>query len=362
MEKHFGCVRFVYNWALNKNIESYQTDKKHLSRFTLSNILTIKKKEEEFKFLEEVGAQSLQIALESLDRAYTRFFKEKKGFPKFKSKKHNKNSFSFHQSTKVDFKSGTLQITKFKSIKCVFDRTFEGSIKKSTISKTPSGKYFISILVKTNNVEPNKKPINENQIIGIDLGIKMFATLSDGTTIENPKHLKKSLDKLKKLSRKHSKKVKGSKNREKSRIKLARLHEKVANQRRDFLHKASTMLVKSYNTIALETLRVDDMLRQKKFSLSIADLGLSTFNQFLDYKSSWYGTNILRIGRFEPSSKTCSNCGNVKKDLELSDRTYNCQCGHTENRDLNAAKVIKNIALTSLRKGIPNVKSVESKQ
>lgn len=345
--KHMGCSRWIYNYGLNKKITSYQETGKGISRFDIQKDLPELKKNEETSWLKEVNSQTLQASLENLDKGFTRFFKEKMGFPKFKSKKDNKQSFNIPQNTEVDFEENKIWIPKFKTpIKTKIDRTFDGNIKTSTITKTPTGKYFISILVELNQELPKKKPLNEKQAVGIDLGIKTFATLSNGIKIENPKHLRKSLKKLKKLQRKVSKKVKGSNNRTKSVKKLAVLHEKVTNKRNDFLHKISHYLVTNFDTLCLETLSSGNMMKNHKLAQALSDISIGKFNGFIEYKSEWYGTNILRIGRFEPSSKMCS-CGVINKELKLNQRVWTCNsCGITHNRDVLAANNIKHFAFT----------------
>lgn len=345
--KHMGCSRWIYNYALNKKITSYQETGKGMSRFDIQKDLPELKKNENTSWLKEVNSQTLQASLENLDKAFTRFFKEKKGFPKFKSKRENKQSFNIPQNTIIDFESGKVSLPKFKTdIKIIIDRIFDGIIKTSTITKTPTGKYFISILVELQEELPNKKPLDEKQAIGIDLGIKTFATLSNGMEIENPKHLKKSLKKLKKLQRKVSKKVKGSNNRKKSVKKLAILHEKVTNKRMDFLHKISYHLVTNYDTLCLETLKSGNMMKNHKLAQALSDVAIGKFNELIDYKSEWYGTNILRIGQFEPSSKMCS-CGTINKELKLNQRVWTCNsCGTTHDRDVLAANNIKHFAFT----------------
>ena len=345
ISKHIGCSRWVYNYALNKKNKSYQETGKGLSRFDIQKDLPLLKKEENTSWLKEVNSQTLQASLENLDKAYTKFFKEKKGFPKFKSKKDNHQSFSIPQNTIVDFESGYINIPKFKTnIKCRLHRKFNGIIKTSTITKTPTGKYFISILVEVNEELPKKKPLSENKAIGIDLGIKTFAVLSNRVEIENPKHLRKSIEKLKKLQRKVSTKQKGSSNRKKSIVKLAKLHEKVANQRLDFLHKTTYYLVTNYDTLCLETLKAKNMMKNHKLAQALSDISIGKFNDILEYKAEWFGCNILRIGQFEPSSKMCS-CGVINKELKLSDRNWVCKsCGTIHNRDLLAANNIKKFA------------------
>jgi putative transposase len=347
MLKHMGCSRWVYNYALNKKITSYQETRKGLNRFDIQKDLPQLKKNEDTSWLKEVNSQTLQASLENLDKAFTRFFKEKKGFPKFKSKKDNRQSFNIPQNTEIDFEKNKIWLPKFKtSIKVKIDRTFEGIIKTSTITKTPTGKYFISILVELEKELPKKKPLDEKQAIGIDLGIKTFATLSNGMEIENPKHLKKSLKKLKKQQRKVSRKVKGSNNRKKEIKKLALIHEKVTNKRNDFLHKTSHYLVTNFDTLCLETLKSGNMMKNHKLAQALSDISIAKFNGLIDYKSEWFGCNILRIGQFEPSSRMCS-CGVINKQLKLSDRVWTCSsCGTTHDRDVLAANNIKHFAFT----------------
>jgi putative transposase len=347
MLKHMGCSRWVYNYALNKKIISYQETGKGLSRFDIQKDLPELKKNEDTSWLKEVNSQTLQTSLENLDKAFTRFFKEKKGFPNFKSKKENRQSFNIPQNTMIDFDNGKLRLPKFKSdIKIKIDRKFDGNIKTSTITRTSTGKYFISILVELQQELPKKKPLDEKQAIGIDLGIKTFATLSNGMEIENPKHLKKSLKKLKKQQRKVSRKVKGSNNRKKEVKKLALIHEKVTNKRNDFLHKISYYLVTNFDTLCLETLKSGNMMKNHRLAQALSDIAIGKFNELIDYKSEWYGTNILRIGQFEPSSKMCY-CGTINKQLKLSDRIWTCNhCGTTHDRDVLAANNIKHFAFT----------------
>jgi len=345
LAKHFGCVRYIYNYGLERKIKSYSETNKSESRFTIQRDLPKLKKSESTKWLSEVNSLSLQAALLNLDMAFTRFFNEKKGFPKFKSKHDNKQSFQIPQNTKVDYEAKRVYLPKFKEgIKCKFDRQFSGKTKTSTVSRTPTGKYFISILVETEDTIPNKAPIDENQAVGVDLGIKMFATLSDGTEIQNPKYLKKALKKLKRLQRSVSRKVKGSNKRKKSVRLLALQYEKVTNKRKDFLHKTTKYLIDHYDTICLETLSASNMIKNHRLAQALSDISIGKFNTYMDYKAEWYGKNIIRIGRFEPSSKMCS-CGHIYKGLTLKDRVWTCPvCGSVNQRDLLAAKNIKKFA------------------
>ena len=345
LAKHFGCARYVYNYGLERKIKSYSETKKSVSRFTIQADLPKLKKAEETKWLSEVNSLSLQAALLNLDMAFTRFFKEKTGFPKFKSKRDNRQSFQVPQNTTVDYESKRVFLPKFKEgIKCKFDRQFSGKIKTSTVSRTPTGKYFISILVETEDTIPRKAPIDENKAVGVDLGIKTFATLSDGTEIQNPKYLNNALKKLKRLQRSVSRKKKGSNSRKKAVKLLARQYEKVANKRKDFLHKTTKYLIDHYDTICLETLSASKMVKNHRLAQALSDISIGTFNAYMDYKAEWYGKNLIKIGRFEPSSKMCA-CGSVYRGLKLSDRVWTCpSCGSVNQRDLLAAQNIKKFA------------------
>ena len=345
ISKHIGCCRFVYNLCLEKKINAYKTSKKKISCFDLMKLLPVLKKEQETSFLNEVNAQSLQTAIRNLDSAYQRFFKEKKGFPKFKSKRNARQSFQIKQNTYVDFDEKKVYIPKFREgIKCRFHRFFDGKVKTSTISRTSTGRYYMSILVELDEDNPSKKPIDENKAVGIDLGIKTFATLSNGKEIPNPKNLKNAIAKLKRLQRRLSRKTKGSNNHEKARRVLACQYEKVTNRRTDFLEKVTHQLVTTYDTICLETLSASNMMKNHHLAQALSDIAIGRFNQLIEQKAEWYGVNILRIGRFEPSSKMCS-CGYIYKDLKLSQRVWTCpNCGRRNQRDLLAANNIKAFA------------------
>ena len=344
--QHFGACRWIYNYGLNKKIEVYTKEKKTLSRFDLQKELPSLKKQEETSWLGNVAAQSLQSSLHNLDRAYTRFFREKKGFPNFK-KKHGKQSCHFPQGSKIDFENNKLYVTKFQEgINCVFSRQFGGEIKNVIISKTTTGKYFASILVKEEVFRRIKTKPERETALGIDLGLKSFIVTSKNQVFENPRFLRKSLNKLKREQRKLSRKQKGSNNRNKQRLRLARVHEKVTNQRKDHLHKITRQLVddNQVQTFCLETLNIQGMKKNHRLALSISDAGWTTFVQFLTYKAEWKGKRILRIGRFEPSSRACNQCGLVNDKLTLKDRTWVCECGAEHDRDFLAACNIRDFA------------------
>jgi putative transposase len=341
ISKHIGSSRFVYNLALETKNTAYLGSKTNLSPFDLIKQLPELKKE--YTWLKEVNSQSLQQAIQNMDVAFKKFFKGA-GFPKFK-KKSSSGSFSVPQSVSIE--DNLLFIPKFKNgIKIVQHRDINGIIRSATISKTPTGKYFASILVDDNKEAPAKYKIKEFNTIGVDLGIKDFAITSEGEVFENPKYLRKVQSKLKYIQRKYSKhKGKRTKN------KLALAHEKVTNKRKDFLHKVSSKLISENQTICLETLNVEGMLKNHKLAQSISDASWGTFVSMLEYKAEWNGNNILKIGTFVPSSKTCNICGTINKELTLKDRTWTCKNGHVLDRDINASINIKTFALKNMLSG-----------
>ncbi|WP_235809593.1 transposase [Methanofollis ethanolicus] len=341
---HIHACRFVYNHSLEQKIRAYEQEGQKLSCFDLNNRLPALK--EEHPWLKEVNSQSLQSANKNLDNAFTRFFREKKGFPRFKSKKNPVQSFQVPQSYSVDFDQRWIKLPKISKIRTVFHRVFTGKMKYATVSVTSTGKWFVSILVDDGKPEPTPAPFSLNTTLGIDVGLKDFATLSTGEKIENPRYLKTSLQRLKVLQQRVSRKVKGSKNREKAILRLARCHEKIANQRNDFLHKISFRVVSENQAIAVESLNVGGMMKNHHLAQGFGDVSWSMFFTMLEYTCRKYGKTLLKIGRFDPSSKICSKCGYLKQDLTLSDREWICpDCGIHHDRDVNAAVNIKKFAL-----------------
>jgi len=352
MEQTFGCTRFIYNFCLDAKKYAYEQNKVNLSAYNLMAQLPYLK--QQYEWLKLVDSQSLFQAILNVDFAYKMFFNGS-GFPKFK-KKCNEQSFSApNNRRKVDFEKGTLSIPKLPDIKMKVSRRFEGKIKTVTITKIPSGKYFASILVDNGVKNPKKRKVTPEGTIGIDLGLKEFAVLSDGRRFENHKFLANSTKRLEVLQRRLSRKVKGSKNRNKARIRVAVLHERIANQRKDCLHKLSTQIVNEsqVDTICVETLAVKNMVKNENLAQAIGDVGWSEFVRQLEYKCEWYGKNLIKIGRFEPSTKTCNNCLAVNNTLTLKDREWICGgCNTVHDRDLNAARNIRDIGLRNTRQGM----------
>lgn len=344
-DKSFGCTRFVYNWALSKRIEAYQTNRERLSCIDLCKMLTSLKKEEDKLWLSEVSNECLQQSIRNMDSAFTRFFREKKGFPKFKSKKDARKSYKAINSVQIDFKTNKIKLPKVGWVKFYKNRIFEGKIGTVTVSKNATGKYSVSVLVDDGKEIPQKANIEYNTSVGIDVGIKDFAVLSNGQIYANPKYLEKAEQRLKVLQRRFSNKKKGSNRREKARLKLAKAYERVTNCRINFLHQVTSRIIRENQTIIIEDLNIRDMIKNHNLAKHISSASWSEFFRQLQYKSEWYGKNLIKIGRFEPSSKMCT-CGYVNKDLKLSQREWTCpNCGQRNDRDLLAAINIKRFGL-----------------
>jgi putative transposase len=346
LSKHFGAKRFVFNYFLDQRKKTYLESKKSLNYYDNAKVLTTIKKQEEYMWMKEVNSQSLQASLRDLDVAYNNFFSKQNKFPRFKSK-HDKQSFRIPQF--IEYKDENLWIPKFKqSIKVKEDRPLTGEILFATISKTSTNKYFVSITCETDYI-PYKK--NKNAV-GIDLGIKDLAVCSDGKVYENIKTTKKYEKNLAYEQRQLSKKVKGSNNRNKQRVKVAKIHERIGNSRLNHIHNVTTTIIRENQTICVEDLSVTNMMKNHCLSKSIADVSWGEFLRQLKYKSEWNERKLISIGKFFPSSKTCNKCKFINQDLTLKDREWVCpNCGEKLDRDLNASKNILEQGLNNFNSG-----------
>ena len=348
LAKHFGCSRFVYNYFLNQRKEQYKLTGKSDNFYAQAKTLTALKKQEETAWLKEVNAQTLQFAIRSLEAAFNNFFKKRAKFPKFKSK-HSKNSFTVPQYASVA--GGRLFIRKFKEgIKCRVHREIKGKIGKVAITKTSSGKYFVSVFTTEEYVTPFK---NTGKSVGIDLGLKDLLITSDGDTFNNNRYTRRYECKLAKAQQHLSRKKKGSRGFEDQRLKVARLHDKIANSRADYLHKCSITLVRRYDTICIEDLNVKGMTKNHHLAKSISDASWGKFVSMLIYKAEWNDKKVVKVDRYFPSSQTCNVCGYVNKDIkDLSIREWECpECHAHHDRDINAAINILHFGLNNTSAG-----------
>lgn len=348
LSKFFGCVRYIYNWGLNAKTSAYKENGKAINYLQLAKELTALKQTEECSWLNECTTEALQQSLRSLDNAFTAFFRKKAKYPRFKSKKRTKDSVKFIKSVHFDFENWTVKLPKLGKVALCENRTFDQSTCKQgtcTVSRDHCGAYWCVITVDDLQPKPTKAKLVKDNAVGIDLGIKDYAILSDGTKFTNPKHLEKAQRNLAHLQKVFARKGKESINHERMRVKVAKCYRSISNQRNDFLHKLSTHLVRNYDVICLEDLNVKGMEQNHHLARAIQGAAWGEFVRQLEYKSEWYGKNILFIGRFEPSSKLCHKCGYINQELQLKDREWVCPvCGEHHDRDVNAAINIKEIA------------------
>jgi putative transposase len=345
INQNIGCARFVYNQLLDDRIKVYK-ETKQKSKKTYCDL------KKEYTFLKDADSRALLNARENLDIAYDKFFKVPSvGFPKFKSKHRCRWSYTTDNNhNAIHFKGNRLKLPKVGAVKVIQHREIEGRIITATISHERSGEYYASVLCEVE--QPKLLPVTE-KVVGIDLGLHDFIVCSDGQRIQTPKFLRKAEEKLAKRQRAFSKTIKDSKNHEKLRLKVAKCHQKIKNQRKDFLQKLSTKLIHENQVICLEDLSVKGMERNKNLAKSVSDASFSRFVEMLEYKAEWYGRNVVKIDRFYPSTQLCSGCGYKNESIKglkgLKFREWICPCcGEVHDRDLNASRNILKEGLKSI--------------
>lgn len=340
----FGCCRFVYNWALRTRTDAFYKEQKRLNINDLSLALTCLKKQPEVSWLSDVSSVPLQQTLRNLDKAFINFFAGRTKYPSYKKKRHRQSAT--YASNAFKWENAQMTLAKMgEPLSIVWSRPLpEGSKPSSvTISRDRAERYFVSVLVET---EVAALPLIERSV-GVDLGLKSFAVLSSGEVLGHPKFLNQDEKKLASAQRRHGKKQKGSQNRAKAGHKVARIHARIGDRRRDFLHKLSTRIIRENQTICVENLQVKNMIKNRRLSKAISDSGWGEFVSQLEYKANWYGRKVVKIDKWYPSSKRCHSCGHILSELSLDVRRWRCpECGSDHDRDINAAKNIHAVGLT----------------
>ncbi len=343
-----GARRFVWNWALARRKEHYQTMGKGLTYRDQAAELTTLKRQPQTAWLSEADSQSLQQSLQDLNQAFHNFFEKRARFPRFKSKKREHCSFRIPQRVKVE--DGKVYCPKVGWIRLRQSQPIEGETQSATFKRDATGKWFVTLTTEFKMPDiPLPSPQNP---IGIDMGLKDFATLSDGTRVPVPQFFRKAERRLRKAQRKLSRRKRGSKRRERAKRRVACIHRRVAHQRSDFVHKLTTGLVRRFDGMCIENLCINGMAKTKRLGKSVLDAAFGEFRRQLEYKSVWRRRHLVKVSRWFPSSKTCGDCGAVNDALTLNDREWNCQvCGSWHDRDLNAARNVLKEGLVILAVG-----------
>lgn len=340
-----GARRWVYNFALARRVAHYKATGKSLSVTELCAEVAHLKHQPETAWLRDMDSQSLQQAIRDLDKAFGAFFARRAKFPRFRSKKRETPTFRIPQ--RVVLVGDRLSVPKVGLVRLVLHRPLEGTVKSATFKQDATGAWYVTLVVHFElDDTPLRQPAPE-RVVGVDVGLKDLAVLSDGRRVPAPKHYRRAERKLKRLQRHLSRCQRGSKNREKARVKVARQHRRVANQRADFLHKLSSKLVREHDGVVIEDLNVKGVARSK-LAKSVHDAGWSMLRFQLAYKAHWQRKHLVVIGRFFPSSRLCAACGSINGDLTLADREWTCSCGAWHDRDLNAARNIRDEGLRLL--------------
>ncbi|MET7785002.1 RNA-guided endonuclease TnpB family protein, partial [Streptomyces sp. NPDC005388] len=336
LSRTFGCVRKVYNMALAARTQAWATRQERVNYNATSAMLTAWKKTGELAYLNEVSSVPLQQALRHLQTAFTHFFGKRARHPRFKSRKKSRRSAEYTSSA-FRFRDGKLTLAKMaEPLAVVWSRPLPEGAKPSTVtvSQDSAGRWFVSLLCEDPSVQPLPAT---GQAVGIDAGLEHLLTLSTGEKITNPRHERRDRAALAREQRRLAKKEKGSANRARARLKVAKIHARIADRRRDSLHKITTRLVRENQTLVIEDLTVRNMVKNHRLARSISDAAWSEFRSMLEYKAQWYGREVIAVDRWFPSSRLCSACGTLQDRMPLNVRTWTCDCGITHDRDVNAA-------------------------